>query len=542
MMKRVLALLLALALVAPALWADTPALVVFISVDQLRGDLPLQYKDRFGPDGFRRFYDHGTAYTNAHYGHVTTYTGCGHATLATGGNPREHGIVGNEWFDRATGKPVYCVADDDHKLLGVSSPSGGTSPKYLLAPTIGDALIEASGGKSKVFSISGKDRSGVLMAGHKSKAFWYYAGTGAFVTSDYYYAAYPAWVDRWNAADPADRYLGKSWDLSHPETEYVSPDLREVELPNPMIGGTFPHSFAGLDAKKLYAVLSVTPFSDELVIEFCKAAIENEKLGQRGSTDLLMVGLSATDIIGHQFGPESREQEDNLLRLDALLAGFFSYLDATVGKDKIVLALSADHGVDGNPGGKPSGQVDLVGLVNTADAALKEKFGAQDKYALGYKEPCLYFTPDVTERRAGELSKMEDAAAEALRKVEGVAYAIPAHDVKEGRLDASDPIMEMIKRSYREGLSGDVFVIQKEYYRVFSGKLPYTATHGSPYAYDTYVPVLFYGPGIPAQTLDAAVGPESIAATLAALMEIPAPSGATGPALKDVLAQAAVSK
>src|SRR5690349_18930962 len=135
--------------------ADRPALVVFISVDQLRGDLPLGMMDRFGPDGFRRFYDHGTWYTNAHYGHVTTYTGCGHATLATGGNPREHGIVGNEWFDRATGKVVYCVSDDAFPLIG--APTGGASPKNLLAPTIGDSLVDATRGVSRVFSVSGKD-------------------------------------------------------------------------------------------------------------------------------------------------------------------------------------------------------------------------------------------------------------------------------------------------------------------------------------------------------------------------------------------------
>jgi len=534
MLKRVSAFILITTLAVPALWAEKPALVVFISVDQLRGDLPLQFKDRFGPDGFRRFYDRGTAYTNAHYGHVTTYTGCGHATLSTGGNPHEHGIIGNDWFDRVTGKVVYCVSDEQHQLLGVSTP-GGASPKYLLTPTIGDALIEASGGKSRGFSVSGKDRSGVLMGGHQGKAFWYYAATGTFVTSNYYYEAYPAWVDTFNASVPGDRYAGKVWDLVRPEGEYVNPDTRDVELPNPVIGGVFPHSLAGLEAKKLYAMLSVTPFSDELVIDFAKTLIEQEELGQRGSTDLLTVGLSATDIIGHQFGPESREQEDNLLRLDSLLANFFAFLDARLGKDKVLLVLSADHGVDGNPGGKPSGQLDLSGMVDAAEAALKEKFGDQDKYILGYKEPCLYFTPDLTARRAGELAAMEDHAAHTLLNMKGVAYAVPAHKVAEGALDSENPMMGMIQRSYREGLSGDVFVIQDAYFRVFSGKSAFTATHGSPYSYDTYVPVLFSGPGIPAQTIDSAVGPESIAATIAAILEIPAPSGATGPVLSAVV-------
>jgi len=536
MFKRLLAALIAIFL-APATWAEKPALVVYVVVDQLRADLPLQYLNRFGESGFRRFYERGTAYTDAHYRHAITFTGCGHATLATGANPREHGIIANDWNDVKTGQSVYCAQDDAHKLLDAQTPAGaGTSPRNLLMPTLGDMLVEASGGQSRVFGASGKDRGAILMAGQKGKAFWFSNATGGIVTSDFYYTDYPAWVTAFNTPVPADAYAGKVWDLSRPESEYVSPDVRDVELPNAVIGGTFPHSLEGIEGRKLYGTLSVTPFSDEITIAFAKAIVENEQLGRRGGTDLLTVSLSATDIIGHQFGPESREQEDNLLRLDALLGGFFDYLEATFGKEKLIIALSADHGVDGNPDGKPTGQLDPQAVATAAKDALKAKYGAEEEYVQVFNDPYVNFTPALIESRPGDIAAMEDIAAQAIRGVPGVAYAVPAHKIVAGELDAENPLMDMIARAYRPGVSGNIYVVQEAYHRVFSGKPTFTATHGTPYPYDTHVPILFWGAGIPAQRLDAKAGPEDIAPTLADLLGIRAPEGATGTSLAPALA------
>ena len=220
--------------------AEKPTLVVFISIDQLRGDMPQTYKDRFVEGGIRRFFEDGAVYTNAHFGHTTTYTASGHATLSTGGNPREHGLIGNQWIDASTGESIYCVQDTDHKILGKRSTrtSAGTSPKNMLVETIGDVLIGATDGKSKVFSVSRKDRSAILMGGHKGKAFWYDGDTGGVVTSTYYYDEYPKWVAEWNDAKFADRYEGASWNLLRERSSYVyrDRDEREVELTHPQIG------------------------------------------------------------------------------------------------------------------------------------------------------------------------------------------------------------------------------------------------------------------------------------------------------------------
>lgn len=523
-------------LMIPAAHAEDPALVVVISVDQLRGDLPLMYEERLGEDGFRRFLDRGTAYTNAHYGHTTTYTGSGHATLSTGGNPREHGIIGNDWIDPESGDTVYCVEDQGQKLLGTrTSPHDGTSPRNLLAETIGDVLIASTEGKAKVVSVSRKDRSAILLGGKKGKAFWYDSGSGQFITSDYYYTAYPRWAERWNEAGHADAYGDKVWDLLRPASEYVQTDDRAIEVGYPLFGTTLPYSLKELSERQLYGALSVTPFADELVVSFAKAAVENEQLGLRGVTDMLMVGLSATDSIGHQWGPYSREQEDNLLRVDALLQEFFAYLDERFGRENVLLVLSADHGVDGYPPGvERIGQLNPLDLVNTAKDVLKAEYGDTREYVQRFSVPYIYFTPALREERPEDIAAMESKVAKALRTMDGVAYAIPAHKIAAGELDHENPIMERVYRSYHPKLSGNVLVIQDAYYHIYSGSPRYTATHGTPYSYDTHVPVWFYGPGIAAQRIDRAVGPESLAPTVAALLDIPIPAQATGPVLEDV--------
>ena len=305
-----------------------PKLVLQITVDQLRGDLPTRYLDRLGKGGFRYLLEQGTHYTNAHYRHANTETAVGHATLFTGADPARHGLVGNNWIDQSTGELVYNTEDDRHHLIGKSpKPHKGVSPRNLLASTIGDELVVANAGRSRVFSVSVKDRGAIIPGGHAGKAFWYSKSSGKFVTSTYYYDEYPQWVNKWNEAKPADQYRGKAWKLLHDRSTYLAGkmDDRVYEASLPPLGRTFPHQYG--DNKYLYLILSLTPVGDELTLDFAKTLIENEKVGQGDYVDFMAVSFSSTDYVGHMFGPSSLESEDNVLRLDRVLAELFEFVD-----------------------------------------------------------------------------------------------------------------------------------------------------------------------------------------------------------------------
>lgn len=546
MLTRVVALFLTIAAVVPTAHAEheNPALIVFISVDQMRGDFMPKYAHRFTEGGLNRFYKEGAYYANAHYRHSMTATGCGHATLSTGGSPSEHGIVGNSWVDPRTGNRVYCVDDVEQKLVGTTSTGNGISPANLLVNTIGDELVWATNGKSRVFGVSRKDRSAVLMAGLEGKAFWYDSRSGGFMSSTYYYQNLPWWAEEWNKAKHADAYAGRAWDLlQHPsEYLYYGQDDRPVEIGHPLLGKTFPHTLAELEDRALYGVLSYTPFGDELTIEFAKTVIEAEKLGKGSTPDMLALGLSGTDSIGHAYGPFSLEAEDNILRVDAMLAEFFAYLDERFGRDNVLLVLSADHGVDGNPGTllppyRASGSLQVGELAQVVKDALKgvpnPPPGIDDMQFMldaGY----AYFPVALLEDYADRIAEFEIAVAHALAKVEGIAFAIPSHRIAQGLVHDTQ-IMGRVSASYHPLRAGNVFVVQEPYYRFESGAPTMTATHGSPYAYDTHVPVAFAGKRIAkGLRIHRPVGPENIAPTLAAYLGIAQPPGATQAPLEEV--------
>ena len=341
--------------------AENPKLVVQITVDQLRGDMPWRYYDRFGKGGFRYLMDSGTSFSNAHYKHATTFTAVGHAALFTGGNAAQHGLAGNDWYDQESGERVYCVEDPDNPLIG-KKPSAktkhkGTSPRNLTSSTTGDELVLASGGASRVFSVSIKDRGAILPGGQLGKAFWYSSSSGKFVSSTYYYDAYPAWAAAWNKADHAGKYQTGTWNLKEAKSKYVYGDAddRPSEKGYKHLKATFPHKLGNKKKKSFYKALRFTPMGDMVTLDFVKELMKQEKVGQGGATDMLAVSFSATDYLGHAYGPNSLEYEDNMLRMDSLLADFFAYIDKTVGLSKTLIVLSSDHGVDAVPESLTSG-------------------------------------------------------------------------------------------------------------------------------------------------------------------------------------------
>lgn len=366
---------------------QSPKLVLQITVHQLRGDLPTRFLERLGKGGFRYLLDHGTHFVNAHYRHANTETAVGHATLFTGADPSRHGIVANDWIEPLSGAFVYNTENDLHHIIGRKPrPHEGVSPRNLLASTIGDELVVHSAGRSRVFSVSIKDRGAILPGGHAGKAFWFSRSRGTFVTSTYYYEDYPQWVTDWNEKRPADAYNGRSWNLLGDRSIYTAKDFddRPYEADLSPLGRTFPHELGDGTSKYFYLVLSLTSFGDELTLD-SKVLIKEEGVGQGDATDFLAISFAATDYIGHLFGPSSLEAEDNILRLDRVLAELFRYVDEMVGLDKTLIALSADHGGPEAPEylaslGFDAGRFPLGFFSDYAPLkeALQDRFGRDD--------------------------------------------------------------------------------------------------------------------------------------------------------------------
>lgn len=528
--------------IAPPASADQPKLVVFITIDQLRGDMPWRFKDRFGEGGFKYLIDNGTAYTNAHFRHSTTFTAVGHASLATGGNALQHGLAGNDWHDTVTGKQIYCVEDDRHHIIGKDAKAHeGASPRNLTASTFGDEIVLASGGMSRVFSVSIKDRGAILPGGHLGKAYWYSSGSGAFVTSTYYASEYPAWVKAWNDAGHANAYKDKQWTLLHDRSTYIYGDRDDEawEKSYKKLGRTFPHALGNDDAKAFYAGLRFVPMGDELTLAFAKELIEQEKLGQGASTDVLATSFSATDYIGHAFGPDSLEAEDNLLRLDRTLADFFKFLDMKFGLDQVLIALSSDHGTDSVPErsqhlGLDAGRHRPNKFLEAVNEGLKKRFKVEDALVKVFWNPSLYLDREAVDRAGLEVAVVENALREEILKVPGVRFAVTRTDLLKGNV-TSEPMHAKLQRAFHPTRSGNVLFVQDVGWYLYPNPDEFAAMHGSPYTYDTHVPIMFAGHKVKHWIVDRDVGPEDMASTVTAYLGLKPPSGSTGTPLVEVL-------
>jgi predicted AlkP superfamily pyrophosphatase or phosphodiesterase len=516
-----------------------PKLILQITVDQLRGDLLPRYRSRFGKGGFRLLLDRGVYYANAHYETANTLTCAGHAVLVTGADAAQHGIVGNNWFDREVGKDVYCVDDDRFSPVGEQTKRG-MSPAKLTSSTVGDEMVIASGHRARAFAVGGKDRSSIVPGGHLGKAFWMSDVTGGVATSKYYYDVLPGWVTAWNDRRLFASYRERGWTLLYPPQTY----LNAASSANPFahvkanMTRSFPHTLQ-LPDSELVRALRFTPFLDEMTADFARELITQEKLGRNGITDYLSVSFSAADYVGHSFGPNSVESEDNLLHLDATLARLFAFIDSTLGLRNTVIVLSADHGAADVPEERKTAgfEVARVGgepLIARLNAALKARF-KEDGLVAALVAPGLYLDRPKIAAAHLDAVAVASALAEALRNEPGVAFAFTHSDLLAGRIGRT-PVLDRVQRAFHPERSGDVVVIQKPMWYFDEDPDYYATTHGSPYSYDTFVPILVLAPGVKPATVYEPAAPAQIAPTLAALLGIRPPSGcACDPPLAHVL-------
>ena len=562
MKKPTLSHFLALAFLASlpsqSMSAKAPKLILQITVDQLRSDLPQRYMAKMGKGGFRYLYDNGIVYEDAHHAHSNTETIVGHTTLATGAYPSRHGLIGNVWYDRTTGHMTYNIEDARYHLLGKDAGvdkateidatqkvarSDGRSPATILVSTFSDELAIHTNKKAKVFGVSVKDRGAVSMAGHAGKAFWFSKANGEFVTSSYYYDAYPKWVDAFNDAKPALAYADKSWELMYPKSEYMfgKDDNQSWESDIGGFGRVFPHAYGPPTGKYYNTFLTLSPAGDELTLGFAKALIENEAIGEDNVTDYLSVSFSSTDYVGHVFGPSSLEAEDNLLRLDKTLADLLAFVDKKVGLENTLIVLSADHGGPEAPPqvnqyGIEAKYVDPDSWDKTAGIEkLKKAFGIGKELIQAYNPPYIYLNQKIIKEKGLDLAKVEHVVAEELMKFKGVSYAVSSIDLMEGNVPDTED-MRLILNSHNPKRSGNIFVLFEPNWFIndFDG-LTVACTHGSLWNYDTFVPVIFAGMNIKPQKVYRKIETVDVARTLSAYVHVKPPSGANGKILKEVL-------
>lgn len=559
-LKKTLALAAMVSCASGAIADEKPRLILQITVDQLRGDLPTRYLEQYGQGGFRYLLEQGLHYNNAHHNHANTETIVGHATLATGANPSGHGMVGNLWFDRVAGRTVYNIEDPDYHILtggaGIdgeleidptqrAATTDGRSPKAILTTTFGDELASLTVGRAKVFGVSVKDRGAVSMAGHSGKAFWFSKSVGEFVTSSYYYDAYPNWVVEWNKKQLPQSFSGGHWDLLNPIESYTFGE-RDDQAWEPDFAGygrTFPHPLTTKDDPYFTTFLTVSPFGDQITADFAKTLIENEELGKDDITDYLSVSFSATDYIGHFFGPSSLESEDNLMHLDKTLADLFAFVDAKVGLENTLIVLSADHGAPEAPGYLE--QLNSLGGYVSPDSwdtteaveRLKGEFSISSPLIEGYDHPYLYLSNDIRNNASIDQTALETAIARELTAFEGVAYAVPSTRLLEGALP-SNALTQAVQNNYHIDRSGDIYVVfDPGWFINEMDGLSVTVTHGSPWRYDTFVPIIFAGYKTNSGTISRRVHTVDIAITLATITGSTPPSGAVGEVLLEVLGQ-----
>lgn len=517
-----------------------PKLVVGIVIDQLRHDYFERYADNFGEDGFKRLISEGFYNHNTHYNYIPTFTGPGHASVYTGTTPATHGIIANNWYDKNIKTSVYCAEDTSVYTIGSTSEAGLMSPHRMLSSTITDELGLATNFKSKVIGISIKDRGSILPAGHKpTGSFWYDKSNGHFVSSSYYgNEELPSWLQEFNNRNLADDYLNQTWELSMPLEKYTQSTADDMPYEMTVRGKekpVFPYDLKALRAENgNFGLLPNTAFGNTILADLAIATMEGEEMGQDDITDFLALSFSSTDYIGHGFGPRSVEVQDTYIKLDKEIGRLFKHLDEKVGKGNYLIFVTSDHGCAEVPeylqaNKIPADHYDGKAYVKNMSNALNQKFGAGE-WIEDFSNEQFFLNHELIAEKNIDLDAIRKFMVNEALKLEGVAEAYSASDMQS--TEFTNHKAAALQMGYNFKRSGDVLLILEPgwFYQTRSA-----TTHGTGYAYDTHVPLIWYGSGIKSGRSYKRQNIDDIAVTLAHILGTNLPNGATGEPIEEVL-------
>jgi predicted AlkP superfamily pyrophosphatase or phosphodiesterase len=550
-------LLLALCSVSPAhaqsartTGRPKPKLLLVIVLDQFRAEYLTRYAPHFVEGGFKYLMRNGANLTNAHYSHATTYTGPGHALILSGSYGHTSGIIGNRWFNRSTNRVESMFFDPNAQILGVqaSPKDDDTSPRNFIGTNLCDQLRLSNNFRSKVIAISNKDRAAIMLAGKLGKAYWYHEGVGGMTTSTHYMRELPAYIKAFNARKIPDSYYGKTWNQLLPPTAYsVSrPDNFAHETDVPGLGRAFPHTLTDASGKPTtayYEAFTATPWANDYQLDLARLVIDAEQLGADNDTDVLGVSITATDIAGHSFGPDSLEVQDMSVRLDRQLAGFFRDLNRRFKPGEVAIALTSDHGACPIPEYMASINVEASRikkkqLSDAINPALDARYGApagDAKWILALEDPGIYLNRDIMTAKKLDAAEVERVVGEAAVSVPGVTQYFTRTQLMNGQVPPGR-WSSFFEKAFFPSRSGDVLLMTKPYYFWGTyGERDTGSTHGSPYEYDTHVPLILMGNGVRPGTYASTVDISDLAPTLAGLLGVSSPAGNEGRRLTEML-------
>lgn len=521
MLRMKLVILLAVLLVATtalgSAYQASPKLVVILVIDQFRGDYLERYRDEFGAGGFRTFTDRGAYFPACYYDYANTRTAPGHATIGTGTYSSGHGIFANEWWVPGSKRVLSSVDDESTKIVGVEGDAMGASPHNLLADTLGDELRLATQGNSRVFGIALKDRAAILPTGFSANgAYWIDKSTGTWVTSTYYVSEAPHWLTNFNSQKHAQKYLNLDWKDANGD----------------VLGSTAPHDGADGKSIEYYELVGSTPFANDYEFEFARELIQQEKLGQGTVTDLLVIGLSANDLVGHAYGPDSPQSHAMALALDRQISEFLGFLQQQYG-NRFWIALTADHGVAPTNATSLKLRIPSVVIANRdLKAELNKALGAKlhkpGDYVRSASFPIVFVNNEAFAEKISE-ADAEGYVAEAMRSM-GFVAAYTKEQLASGEVPPT-AVGRMFVHSYSP--YGGWWVMG--FPPPFTVSSKSLAEHGVAYGYDQHVPLAFYGAPFKPGVYREQVEPVDLAPTLAVLLGINKPTNSTGHVLTQAL-------
>lgn len=518
---------------------NTPKLVVGITVDQMRYDYLTRFSEKYSDDGFKRLMAEGFSFENNYLNYIPTNTGPGHASIYTGTTPSVHGIINNFWYDSSTDAAYYCVFDSSCQPVGSGSKMDVSSPKQLLANTIGDANRIQTNFKGKTISIALKDRAAVLSGGKKANAAYWFSGKslGHWISSSYYMEQLPLWVRGFNESAVVSSYM-KTWKPLYAIDTYTESDVDQNTYERGFRGketATFPYDLKELASENNnFDLLKATPFGNSLTFDFAAAALKGEGLGKGAETDFLLVSLSSTDYIGHNFGVNSKEVEDAYIRLDKDLGVFLTTLDNHIGKGNYTLFLTSDHGASENSHYLNDQEI-TADYFKEASFKIELKDVVLDKYGTtdiikNISNDQIYLDKELIETLNLELATVEQEIKNYILQLKFIKTAVTRTEIISNTF--SGELEELLANGMHPTRSGDIFYALEPHVLVYSEK---GSDHGSGYEYDTHTPLLFYGFGIQQGSSIKKSYTIDIVPTIAELLQISVPETATGSSLKEVI-------